>query len=202
MSLVDTIHGEYVFRRRVRVLSAHLASFLPRGARVLDVGCGDGLIAKLILDARPDIELSGIDVFVRPDTHVRVDPFDGRTIPYQDGSFDVVMFVDVLHHTADPLVLLREACRVARGAVLLKDHCQDGWMAGPTLRFMDWIGNARHGVVLPYNYWPEQRWLEAFRSLGLVVAENCRRLHLYPWPASCVFERKLHFISRLEKKSS
>ena len=42
----------------------------------------------------------------------------------------------------------------ARG-IVLKDHTRNGLFSGSTLRFMDWVGNARHGVRLPYNYWPE-----------------------------------------------
>lgn len=199
MSLLDTIHGGYVFQRRVRVLSGHLAALLPRDARVLDVGCGDGLIAKLILEQRPDTRVTGLDILVRPHTHIPVTQFDGRKIPHGDSSFDVVMFVDVLHHTDDPMILLREAVRVARRALVIKDHCRDGWLAGPTLRFMDWVGNARHGVVLPYNYWPAQRWTEAFRELKLKPAEYRQRIGLYPPPAAWVFERSLHFVARLEK---
>jgi SAM-dependent methyltransferase len=199
MSLLDTIHGGYVFKRRVRVLSTHLAELLPQNASVLDVGCGDGLIAKLIMERRPDVRIEGIDVLVRPQTHVPVMAFDGTRIPHGDGSFDVVMFVDVLHHTDDPMVLLREARRVARQALVLKDHCKDGLLAGPTLRFMDWVGNARHGVVLPYNYWPKARWDAGFAELGLATEEYRSRIGLYPFPASLLFERSLHFIARLGK---
>jgi SAM-dependent methyltransferase len=198
MSLLDTIHGGYVFQRRVRVLSGHLAALLPRDATVLDVGCGDGLIAKLILEQRPDARLSGLDILLRPQTHIPVAQFDGQNIPHPDNSFDVVMFVDVLHHTDDPMILLREARRVARRALVIKDHCRDGWLAGPTLRFMDRVGNARHGVVLPYNYWPKQRWTETFRELGLKVAEYRQKLGLYPPPASWVFDRSLHYVARLQ----
>lgn len=198
MSLIETIHGGYVFKRRVRVLSTHLAEVMPREATVLDVGCGDGLIAKLIMERRPDVKLEGIDVLLRPQTHVPVTKFDGFKIPHPDKSFDCVMFVDVLHHTEDPLVLLREAARVARLGVILKDHCRDGWLAQPTLRFMDWVGNARHGVVLPYNYWSNAQWQDAFRKLGLTTAERRADLGLYPFPASLAFERSLHFIARLD----
>jgi hypothetical protein len=88
---------------------------------------------------------------------------------------------------------------VARKAVLIKDHNRDGFLAGPTLRFMDWVGNARHGVVLPYNYWPSSRWQQAFAELQLCSAENRVAIGLYPWPASWLFGRGLHFIARLEK---
>ena len=200
MSLLERIHGGYVFRRRVRVLSELLAKLIPPGASVLDVGCGDGLIAHLISQLRPDVQVQGIDVLIRPQTHVPVAQFDGQKIPHGDATFDVVMFVDVLHHTEDPMVLLREAARVARRAAVIKDHTRDGFLAGPTLRFMDWVGNARHGVVLPYNYWPEARWKQAFEELGWTVAEREKRLKLYPWPAGACFDRSLHFAARMEKK--
>jgi SAM-dependent methyltransferase len=199
MNLLDKIHGGYVFKRRVRVLSERLAPLLPPNARVLDVGCGDGLIAKLIMELRPDVALQGIDVLVRPQTHIPVGPFNGKVIPHRDDSFDAVTFVDVLHHTNDPMVLLREAARVARQAVIIKDHYLDGPLAGPTLRLMDWVANARYGVVLPYNYWPAQRWADAFAALGLTLAVNETRIGLYPWLANWVFGRGLHFVARLEK---
>ncbi len=106
-------------------------------------------------------------------------------------------FIDVLHHTDDPTILLREAKRVARKFVVLKDHTMDGPLAYLTLRFMDWVGNAHHGVVLPYNYWPERRWKEAFRELEMPIVQWQGRLNLYAVPASLVFERHLHFTAAL-----
>jgi SAM-dependent methyltransferase len=199
--VIGKAHEKLVFGRRIRVLAGALADVIPQNAKLLDVGCGDGSIAKLLLDARPDLSIEGIDVLVRPETHVPVTKFDGTTIPFPDKAFDAVMFVDVLHHTDDPMVLLREARRVARSAIVLKDHCRDGVLANTTLRFMDWVGNARHGVVLPYNYWPEARWREAFAELD-VTAEPWRpKLGLYPFPFSLAFDRKLHFVTRLAPRA-
>jgi SAM-dependent methyltransferase len=186
------VHG-----RRVLVLAERLAGLIPQGAKVLDVGCGDGLLAKLVMEKRPDVTIEGIDVLVRAQTHIPVVGFDGERIPAGDGSYDVVMFVDVLHHTTDPEVLLKEAIRVARRCVVIKDHTRDGVLAGTTLRFMDWVGNARHGVALPYNYWTRGRWEGSFGALGLYVEEWIDRIGLYPWWARGVFERKLHYIARL-----
>lgn len=198
MRPVERLHEGYVHGRRVRVLCEHLAEIIPRGARVLDVGCGDGLLAHLIQQKRPDIDMRGVDVLVRSGTHIPVDGFDGRVLPCDDGSLDVVMFVDVLHHTDDPMILLREATRVARQSVVIKDHTLNGFLAGPTLRFMDQVGNARHGVNLPYNYWPKQRWLHAYETLGLTIQAWLTDLQLYPWPADWIFGRSLHFIARLD----
>lgn len=195
--LVGALHAPLVFDRRTRVLSEALAGLLPPQASVLDVGCGDGTISAMIAAARPDVAMRGVDVMVRPQTRILVELFDGRTLPAADRSVDVVMFVDVLHHTDDPAVLLREAARVARRMVLLKDHTRDGVLAGARLRFMDWVGNAPHGVVLPYNYWPEARWRASFAALGLTVAAWRREIGLYPFPASLVFGHGLHCIVAL-----
>ena len=106
--------------------------------------------------------ITGIDVLVRPETNIEVTEFDGRTIPFGDDAFDAVTFVDVLHHTDDATALLREAARVASTAVVIKDHLAEGFLAKPTLRAMDWVGNASFGVALPYNYWTTAEWHRAF----------------------------------------
>jgi SAM-dependent methyltransferase len=198
MSLIEGIHAGYVHKRRVRVLTEHLVKLIPRDARVLDVGCGDGLLGFLILQKRPDLELRGIDVLVREQTHIPVAGFDGRVIPYGNASFDVVILIDVLHHTQDPVALLREVVRVARKAIVIKDHTRNGFLAGPTLHFLDWVGNARHGVALPYNYWPQQIWWEAFDTLRLTISVWKKDLGLYPRPANWFFGRSLHFVARLD----
>lgn len=198
MKVLAFLHRHSVFGRRVRVLAQRLAPLLPRDATVLDVGCGDGSIDRLIAEHRPDVRIEGIDVRARPDAAIPVREFDGATIPYGDDAVDVVMFVDVLHHTDDPSRLLREAVRVARRAIVIKDHTREGVLAVATLRLMDWVGNAPHGVALPYNYWREAEWLEVFRRLEVTPSIWIRRIGLYPPPASWWFDRSLHFVARLE----
>src|SRR5947209_15100762 len=133
MKLLDRVHAGYVFGRRVRVLAELLGPGLPEHSRVLDVGCGDGTLASLILRDRPDLKWYGIDTLVRSTTAIPVQSYDGRTIPFPDLSFDVVLFVDVLHHVDEPAPLLAEALRVARRGLLIKDHTADGWLPRPTL---------------------------------------------------------------------
>lgn len=196
-SIAGKIHSRLVVTRRAAILARHLEALIPVDARVLDVGCGDGFIDHLIQQSRPDITIEGIDVLVRPNPSLRVKAFNGSIIPYPDTSFDVAMFIDVLHHTTDPLLLLKEAGRVAR-TIIIKDHLREGFLSNATLRFMDWFGNAHHGVALPYNYWSRNQWHAAFGALRLTASEMNSSLGLYPPPASWLFERKLHFLAKLD----
>lgn len=148
---------------------------------------------KQVKARRPELEFTGFEVLLRPERQTNIRQFDGEKLPVADQSFDVVMFVDVLHHTLEPSVLLREAQRVSRQAIVIKDHCREGILAATTLRFMDWVGNAHHGVALPYNYWTAERWRQAVAELGWVEQRRQTRLGLYSWPASLCFERRLHF---------
>jgi ubiquinone/menaquinone biosynthesis C-methylase UbiE len=198
VSVTGALHGGVVFPRRVRVLSEHLAELLPDSGRVIDIGCGDGELARRVAQARPGLRLQGVDVLVREDVKIPVERFDGRVLPHADNDFDAAMLVDVLHHTDDPEALLAEAARVAR-IVVVKDHLADAPLARARLRLMDFVGNARHGVRLPYNYWSRSRWEEAFGHLGLRVEQWRGSLGLYPPPASWIFDASLHFVARLSR---
>ena len=193
------MHDRAVFRRRVRVLSAHVADELGSSGNVLDLGCGDGSIARAIMDRKPGLSFRGIDVLVRERTLIPVTRFDGRNIPAEDKSFDWVTIVDVLHHTDDPAQLVEEAARVARQGVVIKDHLREGFGAYQTLRLMDWVGNKGHNVRLPYNYLSRAEWQAIFAKAGIAPQSWRESLSLYPFPANLLFDRGLHFIAKLSR---
>jgi hypothetical protein len=97
-----------------------------------------------------------------------------------------------------PIDLLRESVRIARHSVVIKDHLVDGWLARPTLRLMDVVGNAPHGVAVVFNYFTPTEWRKVSREAGLVPLEVRRTLRLYPSLVDAVLGRSLHFVGLYE----
>ncbi|MBS1186366.1 MAG: SAM-dependent methyltransferase [Burkholderiaceae bacterium] len=194
-------HRSLVMNRRVRRLSSLIAEIIPMGAStLLDVGAGSGEMALAVSRFRPELAVSGVDVFVRPKTFIPVAEYDGTRLPFDDDSIDVVMTVDVLHHCDDPVAVLRECARVASKWVVIKDHVCDSAYDRVMLRFMDWVGNRAHGVVLPYNYLSSSGWDAAFEQAGLRSVQHSRKLAIYPMPFDLVFGGTLHCLHLLEKR--
>ncbi len=113
-------------------IALHIESLVPRGrARCLDIGCGVMPLIEAIQVQNPKSRMDWhcIDVHaVRQAPELRhardnkCSQFDGRTIPFGDGEFDVALLCDVLHDAPeDAARLLAEAGRVARH-VLVKDE--------------------------------------------------------------------------------
>jgi hypothetical protein len=65
------------------------------------------------------------------------------------------------------------------------------------LRFMDYVGNSRHRVALPYNYLSKAEWNELHLLLDLKIAAQVNELGLYPRPFDFVFGAGLHFVALL-----
>jgi len=189
------VHNSLVFSRRVEKLTQALNQLLPASATILDVGCGNGLISRNLQQLSPGRQFTGIDVVERDSCMIPCRMYDGETIPFEPGSFDYVLFVDVLHHTPDAEKLVAQAKRIARRGVVIKDHYCESRLDHHTLALMDWFGNAQYGIALPNNYKSTTEWRNLFGRLGLREIRTITDIGLYPFPFSAVFGRKLHFVS-------
>ena len=173
---------------------------IPDNASVLDVGCGNGVIADLINRTNPSASFQGLEVKPRPSCLIPCIAYDGENFPVPDSCFDICMFVDVLHHTQHLGRLLNEAKRVSRRYVLIKDHLCESSADHAVLAFMDWVGNHAHGVGLTYNYQSKARWNDLFSSSGFRTVDWTENVPLYPAPFDKLFGRRLHFLGMFETR--
>ncbi len=114
------------------------------GERVLDVGCGTGVLLAELTRQTPDAQLSGVDLVgemlavaqQRLPDDVELMTAPAEALPFQDGSFDVVISSSVLHYIRQPQRALGEITRVLvpGGRLVLTDWCRDY----VTMRALDW----------------------------------------------------------------
>ncbi len=101
-----------------------VSRMVARGARVLDVGCGDGALLKLLRDTRGvdarGIELSqrGVNDCVKNGLSVIQGDADTDLIDYPDNAFDYVILSQTLQATREPRKVLENMLRIGKRAIV------------------------------------------------------------------------------------
>jgi ubiquinone/menaquinone biosynthesis C-methylase UbiE len=143
------LHTDIV-TRAVDLALAHC----PSPERVLDVGCGTGLLLRQLARRLPEtVSLTGIDAAAGMISEARAKSDDPRLtfvlgaaehLPFDDASFDLVISTTSFDHWADQRAGLAECHRVlaSRGVFLLADLCSS-WLL-PTL-----VGSRRDRARTP-----------------------------------------------------
>lgn len=174
--LMRTVNDRLIFPNRRRWLADILTPHVGNALTVLDVGSSIGMLAREMQD-RTGASFTGVDIHLFAETSIPVVLYDGRKLPFDDRSFDLVTMVDVLHHTEDPAALLAETRRVSRDRVLIKDHYYESRLDERLLRISDYLGNKPYGIPLPYTFLSLEEWHTMVQDLGLqIVEERCFRL--------------------------
>jgi methionine biosynthesis protein MetW len=101
-----------------------VAGMVAPGARVLDIGCGDGELLRLLaetksVDARGlEISQKGVNQCVAKGLSVIQGDADVDLADYPDNSFDYVILSQTLQATRDPRQVLRQMMRIGRRAIV------------------------------------------------------------------------------------
>jgi ubiquinone/menaquinone biosynthesis C-methylase UbiE len=201
--------------RALKVRRALAECAYEPGTRILDLGCGEGSLARTINSLYPRAEIHGCDVSAvqlerarQMGGHIEYRQ-SGESLPYESGYFDSIFLLDVLEHVEDPQAFLDEVSRVlARGGRLLM-HCPcEGQYL--TLHWLMWklrLGaNHKRELVGHIQRFTHRRVLKIAARCGL----DCRRVRyqyhplgqlsdvLLFWKMWCLRQRDLGTASRLQ----
>jgi len=101
-----------------------IAQLVPQGARVLDLGCGDGALLAYLQQHKGctgyGVELSDANVHAcvqRGVNVIQLNLDDGLNL-FADQSFDVVLQIDTLQHLRNAETMLRETARVGKIGII------------------------------------------------------------------------------------
>ena len=157
---------------------------------LLDVGCGTGPMIELLSARYPERKFTGMDITPRMievanEKGLANSEFivgDSEAMPFEDGSFDVVICANSFHHYPDPQKFFDEVYRVLKpgGVFVLRDYT--------TQKYIIWLMNhiemplaniAGHGDVRAYT---KDQVLEMCLGAGLkpikLEGQAKFRLHL------------------------
>jgi len=160
---------------RLRDQAEALADYLGRGESLLDVGCGTGLLSAY-LQERYGVDPSGVDVKDFRRTQIPFREFDGTSIPFPDKAFDHVVVSEVLHHSHDPMALIRQCHRVARRSVIVFEDLPDG-RVGKLVLYLHVELFARY-----YRYPFRPARIGAYRTALQWLDDNTKRIARIPQP--------------------
>jgi 2-polyprenyl-3-methyl-5-hydroxy-6-metoxy-1,4-benzoquinol methylase len=171
-----------VVGRFVRALDELLARADPQS--LLDVGCGEGVLAQRWarrLDGRRVVGVDLDDPRLRAEwarhgaPNLEYRALRGERLPFADGEFDTASAIEVLEHVPDPERTLAEMARVARRWLLVSAPREPLWRALNVARgaYVRALGNTPGHV----NHWSRR----AFAALPARHGELVEARSPLPW---------------------
>ena len=167
------------FERTLDELVDHAS---PRS--LLDVGCGEGVLAQRWAERLPEGRLVGIDLEEQsiqagwaehraPNLEYRV--MEAKNLPFADGEFELASAIEVLEHLPDPEHALSEMARCAARHLLVSVPREPLWRLLNMARGAYWpaLGNTPGHL----NHWSERSFVELLSRHGEVIAVRSP----FPW---------------------
>ena len=155
-----------------------IAQLVPRGARVLDLGCGSGELLAHLQQHRGctgygvELDDAGVLACVQRGVDVIQLNLDQGLALFADASFDVVLQIDTLQHLHNAETMLRETVRVGRMGIVAFPNFAHWPNRLSVLR-----GRMPVNARLPYEWYntPNIR-VGTYADFGVLAARNSLRV--------------------------
>jgi 2-polyprenyl-3-methyl-5-hydroxy-6-metoxy-1,4-benzoquinol methylase len=173
-------------RRMMTGFEAALDELLDRAAptSLLDVGCGEGVLAQRWARRMPDARVVGIDLqepsiqagwerHRAPNLEYRALAAEG--LPFAAGEFDLASAIEVLEHLPDPGRTLAEMARCAQRHLLVSVPREPLWRALNLARgaYLRDLGNTPGHL----SHWSRRSFVRLLGSYGELVEVRSP----FPW---------------------
>lgn len=162
--------SDWLYELTVPFQRREIIERIKKGSRVLDVGSGNGYLAKAIAEIKEaKVTCADVEKFHRTDLPFKL--FNGHNLPFEDKMFDFVVLSYVLHHSQNQESLFAECARVCgREILVLEDE--------PVLAKS--LFAKAHGVVYNFlynlngkvTYHSPQEWKKIFKKCGLKIVKD------------------------------
>lgn len=148
---------------------SRFSQFLSSDAKILDVGSGNCLVSKHLIDkGHTVVPLDVKNLSVVPGLIPIV--YNGARLPFDKSSFDTVLLLTVLHHTRNPRLVLEDCQRVAKELIIIEDTYRNKLQKWAT-QGMDSLVNLGFSEMT-YQNKSEKEWEVLFAELGLEVVNK------------------------------
>jgi len=117
-------HNDHSTLAAARPDFAAIAAWIPDGASVLDLGCGDGSLLRYLKDARKirgygvEISDNNIEACILNDVNVIQNDLESGLSGFEDNAFDHVILSQTLQATRHTEPLMQEMLRVGRVGIV------------------------------------------------------------------------------------
>lgn len=155
-----------IYEMAAKKMCQQCQRFIEKKSRILDLGCGPSIVAKTFQDFFK-AEVIGVDVIDRRIFPIPFKLIDGKSLPFLENDFNTVLIAYVLHHSQDPIILLKEAKRVAKDKIIIYEDLPEGFLSRVFCKF--------HGISFDNIFRNKNKtffksgkeWKEIFNTLGL-----------------------------------
>jgi len=166
---------------KAKKLGSYVLDHLKQSESILDVGCGDMIVAQHF-QKQLGKKIVGLDVIDIRLSNLSLKLYNGNEFPFPDNSFDTVYAIFSLHHCANEQQVLKEMKRVARKKIIIVEEVYNNIFEKYYVFAHDWITNRLESLSMniPFHFHTDKTWKKYIKKLELKLIHE-QQISQLPW---------------------